>query len=222
MDNNPAESSDLLERSIAEVLTLPSDQFGSEISKLGVASGSVEKNRWETYLAQSDVNEFVLRWKNDSLFRFFKISSSYRVWAGMTPVAYLILALMFGMLFFWLMKIIKTIFPSDKDAPMPPMPVHWQAIDDVECDSLVLGRAMSGKTTRILDIKPIEKVDYRDLRAELTELASKSTPRKVEVRILIIFWICAGLDSRILFDATIHRSQQRLDGNFAIRTSLVM
>jgi hypothetical protein len=162
-----------IDKSIVEFLVLPDNQYGSELSKLAFTSGDRRENHWETYWTESEPTDVLLRGNYKSQFQSLWISASYPAWTGLTLGSAAALILTMGVLFFWLIKIITNIFPPDRETPIAPRLVNWRAIDDVERDSLVLGRAQSGKTTRILNIKPEKDVDYRDMRAVLAGIASK-------------------------------------------------
>jgi hypothetical protein len=179
IDNSSGRSNDWIEQYIGEALRLQRNEFGLEIGKLVATSVEDQKGRWETNWEQLDSYRWLLRWNQQSPFPFFTISASYAPWAGLNAVSYVGLALIMVSLFFWLRTIIRKLFLAGGEAPISPRSVYWAVIKDVECDSLVLGRAQSGKTGRLLDIKPVEDVDYRDLRAELSEMPSGSTPGNI-------------------------------------------
>jgi hypothetical protein len=179
VDNALGLSDAWVDKSIVELHALPENQYGSELGKLALASGDERQTRWENYWTQLAPTDVLLQGNDNSRFQSFSIGATYPPWTGLTLEACAALVLTTAVLFFWLTRITKTIFPPDRETPILPRTVNWQAIGDVERDSLVLGRAQSGKTTRILRIKPGEDVDYCDLRAELTGIESKPSLRNV-------------------------------------------
>ena len=153
-----------IEKRIAQAtFWFPSNELGSEISKLGVA-GTDEDKSWERYWREPSATTFALQWKSNSRAPNFRISAEYPESHGLKIWARMALLVFVGVMVVWLTNLAKMIFLTGvEDAPAIEI-VYWEKVEDIKRDSLVIGLPRSGKSAQLRKLAGLDQRDFRDLR----------------------------------------------------------
>ena len=163
-----------LEKKVASAtLYFPANQLGSEMSKLGVASDQRDENP-EHCWTEATPTRFRLQWKPGSRLPNLCVTSNYRDWGGLGWWPRFFLVLLWAVLFFWLLSLMKKIFFTDVESAPHFQAVDWKTVEDIKTNSLVIGRARSGKTDRLRALPGLAPDDWRDLRVELKQMVGES------------------------------------------------
>ena len=161
---------DRIEKQIARAtLTFPSNETGSEMSRLGVASTN-DADAWERSWREVTPTYFRLRWKPASRLPNLVVASSYPKWNGMTVGAFGYLVLFLAGLVFWLTRLTRQIFLTKVESAPAIRTVDWRAVSDIKTNYLVIGRAQSGKTERLRALSGLDRDAWRNLRTEVAAM----------------------------------------------------
>jgi hypothetical protein len=161
-----SDRSDWVEKQIAKAtLKFPSNQLGSEIGKLGVASTDDEGPSQEHYWIEEDATQFALHWNPGFIGSKLTVRSRYTEWQGLPLLGWICFVLLCFFLTLWLISIVRRIFLTDIQSALPLDLFESKRIENIQNDLLVIGPPKSGDRLRaIVDMK---KVDWRDMRVEL-------------------------------------------------------
>jgi hypothetical protein len=155
---------DVVEKAIAgATLTFPTNELGSEISRLGVAE--TDKSRsWERYWLEPNATTFTLLWNDKSRAPAFNVWGQYPEWQGLAgqPRYFLLAFLAFLML--WLISLTKKIFLTSVESASAIEIVSWRTVSAIKRDTLVIGLPRSGKSAYLKNLRGLDARDFRDLR----------------------------------------------------------
>jgi len=162
-DQNDFGLNDWIEKQIARAtMTFPSNELGSEISRLGLATTD-DSAAWERSWTEPHANTFALHWKGPGAPRFH-ICAAYPEWKGLGTWEHIGLGLFLVAIVFWLFHIAKQIFLGNVESPPPLEVAKWKQVSDIKRDALVIGLPRSGKTGQLKRLKDLDPRDFRDLR----------------------------------------------------------
>ncbi len=155
---------ELVEKLIAgATLTFPSNELGSEISRLGIAE-TEKAAAWERYWLEPNATTFTMIWIDKSRAPAFSVTANYPEWRGLGGDAWAILAVFLAFLTLWLMSMTTKIFLTNVDSPSSIEIVIWRTVSNIKQDSLVIGLPRSGKSAYLKKLKGLDARDFRDLR----------------------------------------------------------
>jgi hypothetical protein len=159
---------DSIEKWIAKgTLKFPANPLGSEMSKLGVASGENSDSYWEHTWEEADATHFKLLWRGNSRLPNLTLTSGYRDWDGLQGWALVIFLILWFLLVVWLVSLVRTIFFTHVESTPDFAVVRWESVQEIKTNYLVIGPAGSGKTRQLKDIADLPEGNFRDLRVEL-------------------------------------------------------
>ena len=165
---------DWIEKRIAQAtLRFPSNELGSEISRLGVAETDASKS-WERYWLEPSATTFALQWKADSRAPNFQVWAQYPESQGLQNWARVTLLLFLGVMVTWFTNLAKMIFLTNVEGASAIEIVHWKKTSDIKRDSLVIGLPRSGKSAQLKKLAGLDLRDFRDLRDLRGEHSSAS------------------------------------------------
>ena len=160
---------DWIEKQIARAtVTFPSNQLGSEISKLGVASTDDTKSLEEHYWIEEEPTHFALHWNPDSIGSGLIVTSSYTEWKGLPSAGWICFVLLCLLLVLWLLSIVKRVFFTDLQSTPALDFFDSKSIKDIQENLLIVGPPKLGD--RLRAIAGLEEADWRDTRIELDKL----------------------------------------------------
>jgi hypothetical protein len=178
-DQNDFGLNDWIEKQIARAtLTFPSNELGSEISRLGLAATD-DSAAWERSWTEPHANTFALHWKGPGAPRF-SICAAYPEWKGLGTWEHIGLGSFLVVLVLWLFHIAKQIFLGNVESPPPLEVAKWKQVSDIKRDSLVIGLPRSGKTGQLKKLKDLDPRDFRDLREFDNQRSSASRLGELE------------------------------------------
>lgn len=158
---------DWIERQMARAtLTFPSNETGSATSGLGVASTD-DTASWERSWLELTPRFFLLRWKPASRMPGFGVAASYPSWHGLNGPATGCLAAVLAGFVFWLVRISRQTFLTEVVSAPKFETVDWKNVSEITRNSLVIGRAQSGKSKRLKALSGLNPAAWRDLRTEV-------------------------------------------------------
>jgi hypothetical protein len=154
----------LVEKVIAQAtLTFPSNQLGSEISRLGVAETEKSKS-WERFWLEPNATTFTMLWKDKSRAPAFTVWAQYPEWQGLAGRERFILLLFLAFLMLWLISLTKKIFLTNVESASVIEIAIWRTVSDIKRYSLVIGLPRSGKSAYLKNLQGLDARDFRDLR----------------------------------------------------------
>jgi hypothetical protein len=160
---------DWIEKQIARAtVKFPSNQLGSEISKLSVASTDDAKSPEEHYWVEEEPTRFALHWNPDSVGSGLTVTSSYTEWKGLPLAAWICFVLLCLFLVLWLLSIVKRIFFTDLQSTPALDVFDVKSIKDIRENFLIVGPPKLGD--RLRAIADLGEGDWRDVRIELDTL----------------------------------------------------
>ena len=160
---------DWIEKQIARAtVKFPSNQLGSEISKLGVASTDDARSPAEHYWVEEQPTRFALHSNPDSSGSGLTVTSSYSEWKGLPLAGWICFVLLCLLLVLWLLSIVKRIFFTDLQSTPALDFFDSKSIKDVQENFLIVGPPNLGDRIRV--IADLGKGDWRDMRIELDKL----------------------------------------------------
>jgi len=179
---------DLIERRIATAtLNFPSNQLGSEMSKLGLASTNISK-AWEHSWEEPLPWQFKLEWKSTSRMPNLQIVSAYPQWQGLQWWAVVGLGLLFVILAWWILGLARNIFFIGVEPAPPWEDLNWTSATDIRMNYLLLGHAKSEKSQWLKSVLADGHSQWVDARAELKQMignpAYKTTVDKTGILVL--------------------------------------
>lgn len=155
---------DWIEKHIAQAtLTFPSNELGSEMSRLGVAETD-EPTSWERYWLEPGATTFILHWKPHTRAPGFMVWAGYPESQGLLIRARLILLAFVGILLVWLTSLSKMIFLTNLECAPSLEVVQWKNTKNIKRDSLVIGLPRSGKSGQLRKLGGLDSRDFRDFR----------------------------------------------------------
>jgi hypothetical protein len=159
-----------IEKQIANLtLTFPSNEIGSEMGRLGVAS-TQSSDAWERSWSEPNPTCFALSGRANTRMSGLTIISSYRPWQALTPGASVYLVLLLGGLVVWILSLARQIFLTDVEIAPEFAVVHWRDASEIQTNYLVIGRTQSGKSKLLRDLQGLDPRDWWDLRVELARM----------------------------------------------------
>jgi hypothetical protein len=171
---------DWIEKRIAQAtFWFPSNELGSEISRLGVAQTDEDKS-WERYWLEPSATTFALQWKPKSRAPNFRISAEYPESHGLTTQARVALLVFVGVMVLWFTNLAKMIFLTGVEGAPAIEIVYWEKVEDIKRDSLVIGLPRSGKSAQLKKLAGLDPRDFRDLRDLRGENSSASKQCELE------------------------------------------
>jgi len=178
----------LIEKRIATAtLNLPSNQLGSEMSKLGLASTD-DKLAWEHSWDETLPWQFRLEWKSTSRMPNLQIVSEYPQWQGLGWLALLGLGFLLLIMAWWILSLARNIFFIGVEPAPPWEDLHWKSAADIRMNYLLLGHAKSEKSQWLKSVLADGHSQWIDARAELKKMmenpAYKTTVDKSGVLVL--------------------------------------
>jgi hypothetical protein len=169
-----------IEKRIAQAtFWFPSNELGSEISRLGVA-GTDEDKSWERYWREPSATKFALQWKEKSRAPNFRISAEYPESHGLETWARVALVAFVGVMVLWFTNLAKMIFLTGVEGGAAIEIVYWEKVEDIKRDSLVIGLPRSGKSAQLRKLAGLDPRDFRDLRDLRSEDSSASKQYELE------------------------------------------
>jgi hypothetical protein len=151
------------------ILRFPVNPLGAEMSKLGVASTDDRAAGGEHYYEEPHPNRFRLIWTPGSRLPYFSVESEYQEWQGLQSASRVLLVLLWVVMGFWLVSLVRKIFFTDVQNSPPFDPVAWKEVADIQTNFLVVGLAKSGKSKWLRSIRGISATDCLDVRVELRQ-----------------------------------------------------
>jgi hypothetical protein len=171
---------DWIEKRIAQAtFWFPSNELGSEISRLGVA-GTDEDKSWERYWLEPRATTFALQWKQKTRAPNFRISAEYPESLGLKTQARVTLLAFVGVMVLWFTNLAKMIFLTGVEGAPAIEIVYWEKVEDIKRDSLVIGLPRSGKSAQLRKLAGLDPRDFRDLRDLRSEHSSASKQCELE------------------------------------------
>jgi len=165
---------DWIEKRIAQAtLRFPSNELGSEISRLGVAETDESKS-WEKFWLEPSATTFALQWKADSRAPNFRVWAQYPESKGLQNWARVVLLLFLAVMVTWFTNLAKMIFLTNVEGASAIEIAHWKKTSDIKRDSLVIGLPRSGKSAQLKKLPGLDTRDFRDLRDLRGERSSAS------------------------------------------------
>ena len=160
---------DWIEKQIARAtLKFPSNQLGSEIGKLGVASTDDANSSQEHYWIEEEPTRFALHWDPNLSGSRLTVTSNYTEWEGLPWGGWICFVLLCFLLILWLLSIVRRIFFTDLQSTPALDLFECKSIKDIQKDLLVIGPPKSGD--RLRAIADLKEGDWRDMRVELEAL----------------------------------------------------
>ncbi len=196
---------DWIERRVAEAtFYFPSNHIGLEMSRLGVAStGAKEASIWEHSVRELSPRCFRLEWADSSRLPNFHVTSHYLQWGGLGFRAWLLIAILWAVLVFWLNVLAKRIFFTDVESTPNFEAVDWKNVNEIKESYLVIGLAKSSKTDKLRAIAGLPSAAWCDLRVELDRMKSPYyTKPTCQGNVLILDHFEANLKDR---ECNLHR-----------------
>jgi hypothetical protein len=155
---------DWIEKHIARAtLTFPSNDLGSEMSRLGVAETDV-RTSWERYWLEPGATTFILSWKRPSRAPGFMVWAGYPEAHGLMIWARIVLIVFVGIMLVWLNNLSKIIFLTNLQCAPTLEEAQWKSASDIKRDTLVIGLPRSGKSAQLRKLPGLDPSDFRDLR----------------------------------------------------------
>jgi hypothetical protein len=188
---------DWIERQISRAtLRFPSNQLGSEIGKLGVASTVDEGSSEEHYWIEENASKFSLHWGPSSIGSKLTVTSSYAEWKGLSLLGWVCLVLLSLLLILWLLSIVRRIFFIDLQSASPLDLFDGERIEEIQKNLLIIGPPKSGDRLRAM--ANMKKVDWRDMRVELDALIRDPKHRLSDCRgqVLVLEHVEFNLNDR--------------------------
>jgi hypothetical protein len=188
---------DWIEKQIARVtLKFPSNQLGSEIGKLGVASTDDTGRSAEPSWIEGDATHFTLHWNPNSIGSRLTVTSNYTEWQGLPLLCWICFVLLCFFLILWLLSIVRRIFFTDIQSTPALDLFGCKTIEDIQKNLLVIGPPQSGD--RLRAIAGMKKGDWRDMRVEMTAPIRDPKLRltKCQGPVLVLEHFDFGLDDR--------------------------
>ncbi len=171
---------DWIEKCVARAtLWFPSNELGSEISRLGVAETDEFKS-WERYWLEPNATTFALQWKLDSRAPGLKVWAKYPESQGLQNWARVILLVFLGVMVAWFTNLAKMIFLTNVEGASAIEMAHWKKTSDIKRDSLVIGLPRSGKSAQLKKLEDLDPRDFRDVRDLQAEHSSASKLYELE------------------------------------------
>lgn len=155
------------------VLMFPSNDLGSEMSKLGVASTEPREGD-EHYYDELAPTTFRLVWQDWSKLLGFAVESRYRPWEGFRWSECLLIVALGFLLGLWLSSVVRRIFLTDVRKLRVTEVAGWKQASEIKGNFIIVGLAKSGKSEWLRSIPGISTKDYFDLGIELKRMAKGS------------------------------------------------
>jgi hypothetical protein len=166
-----------IERAIANALlgfTLPTNEVGAQMSKLGVASSEDEENNWERSWKECTATKFQLLWNGSPRWGNKAVVATYPDWQGLRGLQRVFLVLLWVGLGCWLAIIVKQIFFAGLADVVLSEDEKWPPADGIKQNYLVIQPPAScgGPETEITTLQSCSRIDAR---VELKKMVEKES-----------------------------------------------
>jgi hypothetical protein len=169
---------DMIERAVAKAtltLTLPTNELGAQMSKLGVASSEDQENNWEHFWIECTPTTFQLLWKGSSRWPDRAVTATYPNWQGLPGVQRLLLILLWIGVGFWLAIIVKQIFFVGVADVVSTEDEKWPPTNGIQHNYLIITPSAFGRG-RDTEITELHRENL-DMRIELKKMVEKKSYR---------------------------------------------